>query len=53
MISLLSVLSTPENTHGCCDGYEWNSFKKDCVGMSIDLVYTKQITKTMFPPVLK
>lgn len=38
MISLLSVLSSPENTYGCCDGYEWNDVKKDCVGMSIALV---------------
>lgn len=52
MINLLSVPSTPENTHGCCDGYGWDAVKKDCVGMSIALVSTKQITKTMFPPVL-
>lgn len=42
MISLLSVLSTPENTHGCCDGYEWNAVKKDCAGMSIASVILNQ-----------
>lgn len=48
MISLLSVLSTPENTYGCCDGYEWNDVKKDCVGMSIALVILNKKTRIVF-----
>uniref|UniRef100_K1Q4F8 Uncharacterized protein n=1 Tax=Magallana gigas TaxID=29159 RepID=K1Q4F8_MAGGI len=31
MISLLSLPSTPENTNGCCDGYQWDALKNDCV----------------------
>lgn len=42
LISFLPVPSTPENTHGCCDGYSWDAVKKDCVGMSIAFVSTKQ-----------
>lgn len=38
MISLLFVPSTPENTHGCCDGYGWDAVENDCVGKSIALV---------------
>lgn len=41
LISFLPVPSTPENTHGCCDGYSWDDVKKDCVGMSIAFVSTK------------
>lgn len=48
MISILPVPSTPENTHGCCDGYGWDAVKKDCVGMSMALVTSKQITLTKF-----
>lgn len=48
MISLLFVPITPENTHGCCDGYGWVAVKKDCVGMSIALVILSKKTKTMF-----
>lgn len=38
MISLFFVFSILENIYGCCDGYEWNDDKKDCVGMLIVLV---------------
>lgn len=48
MISFLPVSSTTENTHGCCDGYEWDAVKNDCVGMSIALVSTKQMAMTKF-----
>lgn len=49
MISLLFVPSTPENTHGCCDGYEWNDDKKDCVGMSIALVILNKKPRQCYP----
>lgn len=38
---LLPTNRTPQNNHGCCDGYRWDVVKDDCVGMSKDYLSKK------------